>query len=266
MINGALFRREMKISVKLLLIFGAIMTLYVTCIIWMYEPETVEMLDSFTKAMPELMAAVGMTPGAADLLGFMISYLYGFILLVFPMVFCILRGNGLVARYIDQGSMVYLAAAPVKRRAIAATQMLVLLSGILLLTIYTTVLEAVTAQMLFPGELNLSELLQLNTGLLLLHFLIGGICFCASCIFSESRYSALFGGGIPALMYLFQMIANVGSSAEGLKYLSIFTLFDPNGLAAGESDAVLKMVALLAGSIILYPIGIVVFCRKDLHI
>ena len=93
MINGALFRREMKISVKLLLIFGAIMTLYVTCIIWMYEPETVEMLDSFTKAMPELMAAVGMTPGAADLLGFMISYLYGFILLVFPMVFCILRGK-----------------------------------------------------------------------------------------------------------------------------------------------------------------------------
>ena len=47
MINGALFRREMKISVKLLLIFGAIMTLYVTCIIWMYEPETVEKMNRY---------------------------------------------------------------------------------------------------------------------------------------------------------------------------------------------------------------------------
>ncbi len=266
MINGALFRRELKISVKLLLIFSAIITLYVTCIIWMYEPETVEMLDSFTQAMPEIMAAVGMTPGAANLLGFMISYLYGFILLVFPMVFCILRGNGLVARYIDQGSMVYLVASPVKRRTIAATQMLVLLSGIFLLIVYTTVLEAVAAQILFPGELKLTELLLLNAGLLSLHFLIGGICFCASCIFSESRNSALVGGGIAVLMYLFQMIANVGSSAEGLKYLSIFTLFDPNGLAAGESSALIKMVTLLAGSIVLYPIGIAAFCRKDLHI
>ena len=52
-----------------------------------------------------------MTAGAADLLGFMISYLYGFILLVFPMVFCILRANGLVAKYVDRGSMACLLAA-----------------------------------------------------------------------------------------------------------------------------------------------------------
>lgn len=158
-----------------------------------------EMLDSFTEAMPEIMAAVGMTPGATNLLGFMISYLYGFILLVFPMVFSILRGNGLIAKYIDMDSMVYLVAAPVKRRTIAITQMLVLLSGISLLLIYTTLLEIVVAQVLFPGELILSELLVLNVGLLFLHFLIGGICFCASCIFSESKYSALFGAGIPTL-------------------------------------------------------------------
>ena len=161
--------------------------------------------------------------------------------------------------------MVYLAAAPVKRRAIATTQMLVLLSGILLLTIYTTVLEAVTAQMLFPGELNLSELLQLNTGLLLLHFLTGGICFCASCIFSESRTAHCLAGNTGADVSV-PNDCKCRQQREGLKYLSIFTLFDPNGLAAGESDAVLKMVALLVGSIILYPIGIAVFCRKDLHI
>lgn len=82
MINWALFRREMKASVKLLIIFGAIMTMYVSCIIGLYDPATMEMLDSFTEAMPEIMAAVGMTPGATNLLGFMISYLYGFILLV----------------------------------------------------------------------------------------------------------------------------------------------------------------------------------------
>ena len=120
--NLTLYKREMKGSRKLLVIFAAVMTMYVTIIISMYEPDMLKLLDSYAQAMPELMAAVGMTPGAADLLGFMISYLYGFILLVFPMVYSILRANGLVAKYVDRGSMACLLAAPVRRRAVALTQ------------------------------------------------------------------------------------------------------------------------------------------------
>ena len=44
-------------------------------------------LDGFVEAMPEFMASVGMKAHAATLLGFMVSYLYGFILLIFPMLF-----------------------------------------------------------------------------------------------------------------------------------------------------------------------------------
>ena len=135
--NGTLYKREMKGSVKLLLIFGAVITLYVTIITTMYEPEMMATLDSFYEVMPEMMAAVGMKAGATTLIGFMISYLYGFILLVFPMVFCILRGNGLIGRYVDRGSMAALVAAPVRRSTIACTQMSVLVSGIVLLVGYT---------------------------------------------------------------------------------------------------------------------------------
>lgn len=266
MINGTLFQREMKASVKLFLIFASVMTLYVCCIIGLYDPKTMEMLDGFTEAMPEIMAAVGMTPGAADLLGFMISYLYGFILLVFPMVFSILRGNGLVAKYADSGSMVYLAAAPVKRRTIALTQALVLISGIFLLLVYVTVLEVSVAQVMFPGELVLEELVRLNTGLLCLHLLIGSICFCFSCVFSETKYSALFGAGIPVLMYMFQMAANVGEGAKNLKYVTFFTCFDPNGLVRSQSDALVKMILLLVGAVLLFAAGASIFCKKDLHI
>ena len=76
-------------------------------------------LDGFVEVMPELMAAVGMHAGATSLLGFMISYLYGFSLLIFPMVFCMIRANGLIARSVEKGAMVSLVAAPVKRRTIA---------------------------------------------------------------------------------------------------------------------------------------------------
>lgn len=162
--NLTLYKREMKGSWKLLVIFGAVLTMYVAIIISMYEPDMLKLLDSYAQAMPELMAAVGMTAGAADLLGFMISYLYGFILLVFPMVYCILRANGLVAKYVDRGSMACLLAAPVRRGAVALTQAAVLISGTVLMVGYVTGLELAVCQSSFPGELAAGELLAVNGG------------------------------------------------------------------------------------------------------
>lgn len=266
MLNLTLYRREMKNSIKLLLIFGAIMTMYISIIIGMYDPEMMDTLDSFYDMMPELMASVGMSAGATTLVGFMVSYLYGFILIVFPMVFCILRGNGLIAKYVDRGSMVTLVAAPVKRRTIACTQMLVLLSGILILVLCATGLQIAVCRASFPEEPVVAELLKLNTALLCLHLFIGGICYLASCVFSDTKYSIAFGAGIPALMYVIQMLANAGQKTEKLKYITFFSLFSPDGIMAGEGSAIVGAGVLLLGAIILFVSGIAVFCRKDLHI
>ncbi len=266
MISMALYKREMKGSIKLLIIFGAIITLYVSIIINMYDPQMMKTLDSFVEAMPELMASVGMKAAAANLLGFMVSYLYGFILLIFPMLFCILRGNALIAKYVDKGSMASLVAAPVKRSVIAFTQMKVLVSGTFLLVFYATLVELICAGSGFPGELDITTLLILNGGLLCLHLFIGGICFLSSCIFSDTKYSIAFGAGISAFMYVLQMLANVGGDAEKAKYFTFFTLFNPDGIIAGEGSAVVGIFVLLAGAVLLYASGIMVFERKDLHI
>ena len=266
MINWALYRREMKGSVKLLLILAGVMTLYISVIIRMYDPEMMAMLDGFVEAMPEIMAAVGMSAGATSLLGFMVSYLYGFILLVFPMIYCIFRGNALIARHVDRGGMAVLMAAPVKRLTIVFTQMMVLLSGIVLLTGYVTILELCVGQSQFPGELAVSDLLRLNLGLFCLQFCIGGICFLASCLFSDTKYSIGFGAGIPGVMYVLQMLANTGEKAEAAKYFSVFTLFDPNGLAAGDANALVGTAVLFVGGLMLFSGGIFAFTQKDLAI
>lgn len=259
MMSLPLYKREMKGSIKVLLIFAAV-------IIRMYDPEVMKTLDDFVKVMPELMAAVGMHVGATSLLGFMISYLYGFILIVFPMVFCILRGNGLIAKYVDRGSMVSLVAAPVKRQTIACTQASVLISGVILLLSYVTLLEIIVAQGSFPNELEIAELLKLNAGLFCLLLCIAGICFLASCLFSDTRYSIGMGAGIPALMYVLQMLANAGEDAEKVKYVTFFTLFQPEHLVAGKSSALMGVTILLIGGIVLFASGIFIFCKKDLYI
>ncbi len=266
MISWTLYKREMKGSVKLLLLLAAVMTMYISVIISMYDPELMAILDGFVEAMPALMAAVGMRAGATSLIGFMVSYLYGFILLIFPMVFSILRGNGLIAKYVDKGSMVTLVAAPVKRRTIVMTQMFVLISGIVLLLLYTTGLELLIAQSSFPGELVVPELLKLNAALLCLHLFIGSICFLASCVFSDTKYSVAFGAGIPAFMYVLEMLSNAGGKAGKMKYCTFFTLFDATGIVAGENRAMLGSLLLLFGAILFFLVGIRTFCKKDLHI
>lgn len=265
MLNLTLYKREMKKSLLTLCIFAALMTLYVSVIIGMYDPDLMASLDEWVELMPQIMAAVGMTAGATTLLGFMSSYLYGFILLVIPMVFTILRSNALVAKYVDNNSMVALTAAPVKRRAIAFTQMKALGTGVFALVLFATILEIVCAGQ-FPGELDISKLLLLNAGLLCLHLFIGGVCFFASCLFNETKYSIAVGAGIPALMYILQALSNTGESAENAKYFTFFTLFDPNGLIAGERGAIVGMIILLAGAVALFIAAIEVFARKDLHI
>ncbi|MDR0530644.1 MAG: ABC transporter permease [Oscillospiraceae bacterium] len=265
MFNFTLYQREMRRSLLTLCIFGALMTLYLSVIIGMFDPKLMGSLDEWVDILPEMMAAIGMTAGATTLIGFMSSYLYGFILLVIPMVFIILRANALVAKYVDSNAMVSLAAAPVKRRAIAFTQMAVLATGMIALVVYATVIELACAAK-FPGALAVGDLLRLNLGLLCLHLFIGGICFFASCLFNETKYSIAVGAGVPALMFILKMLSNTGEAAEKAKYFTFFTLFNPDGIVAGEASAIIGMAALFVGACALFAAAIGVFRKKDLHI
>lgn len=266
MINKTLYKREMKKSITLLVIFALILTMYTTIIIRMYDPKMMESLNIFYDLMPELMAAVGMAMGKNTLIGFMISYLYGFIMLIFPMVFCILKGNGLVSKYVETGAMVTLMAAPVKKKDIAITQAAVMLSGVILLILYITGVELIVAKLSFPDESVAGDVIKINLGLLCLHAFISGICFLSSCIFSETKYSIGFGAGIPALMYIMQMLSNVSDKSDWAKYFTCFTLYDPDKILASETGAIVGLAALAAGAVIFYVAGIIFFKKKDLFI
>ena len=266
MINWTLYKRGIHGSLKMLLIFTAVITMYFTVIISMFDPALGSALNEFAKAMPELMAIVGMNPASADLVSFMEAYLYGFIMLVFPMLFCILSANRLIARHVDRGSMTYLLSAPVKRETVAFTQMIVMVTGLFLLVLYSTILGIVNCEISFPGELDIGKFILLNVGVLCLQLFIGGICFLCSCIFNDSKYAVGVGARIPVLEFIIQMMANAGEKLENAKYATFFTLFNSDGIIAGEPGAIWGMVILFAGAVALFGAAIVIFSKKDLHI
>lgn len=266
MFNKTLYKKEIKGSWKLLLVFLAVITMYFIIIVMMFDPTLGSALNEFAKAFPEMMKIVGMDPSDTTMISFMASYLYGFIMLVFPMVYSIITANRLIARHVDKGSMAYLLAAPVKRLSVVFTQLMVLLTGTVLLIGYATVLGIITAEMQFPNELDINGFLMINLGTLALHLFIAGICFLSSCIFNDTSLSIGFGAGIPAISYVIQMIANLEGKLDPAKYFTFFTFFDTKAIIAKESFGTIGIVVLLIGALILYFISIKVFTKKDLHI
>jgi len=266
MINWSLYKHGMKSNYKIVLLFFALVTLYITSIVSMFNPEAMSVMEEFARTMPEIMAMVGMTGDVTSYLGYLITYLYGFIFLVIPFIATIIVAINLVSSYVDSGSMAYLLSSPNSRKTIISTQILVLLTFIIALITYCTVLTIISSESMFPGELDIPKLLIINLGLLALHVFLGAIAFISSTIPNDTKFSIMFGAGIPLVFFIIQMLANMGGKLEDFKYLTIFSLFQPHELLKGETNAYLFVLLMFILAIVLYVSAFYIFKRKDLSI
>lgn len=265
MFSFTLFKREMKANIKLLTIFIYILTLYIFMIVYMFNPSSGTGWNDIIKLMPAIMKAAGFTAAGNTLIGAIATGLYGMILLMFPLVFYIILGNKLIAGYVDRGSMAYLLATPNKRVKLALTQALCMWVSIGILITYATIAIIVTSAIMHPGLLDIGKLVLINVVIYFLHIAISGICFLASCISNDTKRSFSIGAGIPIVLFLIQMLANMGGKLASLKYFTIFTLFNTNDIIAGKS-VVFPTLILVLIAIVLYGIGIFIFSKRDLPV
>lgn len=264
--SGTLLKREIKASYKMLLIFLAVLAMYAAMIVAMYDPKLGESLNMMAASMPEIFAAFGMLNVGSTLLEFVSNYLYGFLLVVFPLVFIIMLANRLVARYVDRGSMAYLLATPVSRARLIFTQVFVLLAQVLFMVLFVVGLIIGLCEAMFAGQLEMQSFLLLNAGLLGLLVFLAGINFFTSCVFNDTRSSYSVGAGLCIAFVLVQMVSQVGDKFAFLKYATPLTLFDAAGLCSGSMEALIGMGMLYLGGLLLLGLGMVIFCKKDMPV
>lgn len=112
-------------------------------------------------------------------------------------------------------------------------------------------------------DFHIDDYLMLNLGLFLLMFATSAISFLFSCVFNLTKNYIALGAGIPIAFFLFHMMGQVSESLDGMKYVTMNSLFDTQAVLDGEGYA-LPFVVLAAVGIVLYAIGMRVFEKKDL--
>lgn len=263
---GTLFKKNILSGIKVIISIFAILCLYTTVIIYMYNPELSDMLSGYQEALPEMMSAVGMTGIAANLLEWIQIYLYGFLMHIFPMIFAIIICNKLVMSYIDRGSMASLLSTPHSRGKIIVTQAVSAILMMVVLMTAVTILGIVSSQVMFPNELDVVRYLQLNASATLLQLIVLGIAFLTACIVDEAKQYYTFGAGIPILFFLLLMISNLGGDMEKVKYFTIYTLFPAENIVQGKEGCLVPNLVMAGMVLVLFGGGIWWFKRRDLSV
>lgn len=262
----ALFKLSIKKNWLLFVIFTLVLMMYSGVMISMYSPENVQnLMQMFELFPPEMMKAFGFASAFTDMTGYLASWLYGLLMVGFPMVYSILLANKLVAKSVDTGSIACLLSTPTSRVKIIITKAVYALLSLTVMLAILFAFNVLIGKAMFPNDLNVEAFLNLNITVLLVNLVVLSISFFFSCIFSDSKLSIGFGAGIPIAFLLLKMLGDVSDKVEILKKISIFGWYDPMSIAAGNTVWVVNGVYLII-IIILLSLSVIIFKQKRLAI
>ena len=265
--NWTLLKTTFRANWVLLLVFTLILMIYVPTAIAMFNPDSAEDIEAMLGMMPEgMIRAMGFVDLGTDLTGYLANYLYGFIMIAFPMIYCSLLANRLIARHVDSGSIAYLLTTPNTRVRIATTQALYLVASLFVMFAIAVAVAVAMSAAMFPGLLDIPRFVALNWVTCLALLTGAGIGFVSSCAASETRHSLAFGAGVPVLFFVFRMLSLLDEQTEWMKYLSAYSIVDTDRVLAGGSYTLIVTLVLVPVVAGLFAAGVVVFDRRSLAV
>ncbi len=259
-----LLKTTIKKNWILLLIFFGVLTMYMSIMISMFDPEDMTALTAMLEMLPKgMMKAMGFSQLETDLTAYLASWLYGMLMIAFPMIYSIILGNKLVAKMVDNGSFAYLLSTPNSRVKIIITQGIYALGSLIVLFFALFGLGVAISNALLPGNIDVGAFLSLNVTTMLVNMVALMISFFCSCLFNEAKLSTGFGAGLPIMFLLLKMISGAAEDLNFLKNFTIYGIYDPVKVVKGEE--VLGVNLLFVGIILLlFVAGVMIFKRKRL--
>ncbi len=263
-----LFKASFRAHWKFVLGVTLFIMMYVAVSISMYDPTSAQKLMDMMEMLPEgLMKAMGFDNLGSELTPYLSNYLYGFIMLIFPLIGSSVLANSLIAKHVDSTSMAYLLTTPNTRVKIVLTQAMFLVLSMTFIFAVNVGVALMMSEASYAGMLDIAHFIQLNIVAYLVSIVISAISFLASCIFSDAKTSLSVGVGVPVLFALFKMISEISDKVSNLRFFTVYSLIDIERILSGDPSFVLTVsVLLIVASTLIYGLSIVIFNKKSLVI
>ena len=260
------FKNTLKRSWKLLLIFFVVLCFYLSVIISLINPDDMEKIKELYGTMGNLLPAFGISIASmTSPLSYTASTFFGILVMAFTMVFYIIQANNLIAKPVDDTSIVYILSTPITRTKLIITQGIYLIFSLLVL--FLGILATGSVILSSFGNFDFMTYLNLVSITFLLCTAIAMLSFFLSVAFCDTKLGTILGTGVPIGLLIISMLGGAGGdSTKWLKRVSPFGWIDSVRIVNGDISTWWMYPAFAGIIVILFISSIVVFNKKRLPI
>ncbi|MEE3343792.1 MAG: ABC transporter permease subunit [Bacilli bacterium] len=224
-----MIRREFKIYFKSFLIWTCILIVMFLVVFLVYPyiitDETVESLDDMMKVFPpDLLKSFNMDISSINTAyGWLKSEGFMFVLLVIGIYSSLLGGNILLKEENDK-TIEYLGVLPIKRNQILTNKIIVGIVYIVSIVFVVGLFNYIA--LLISQDFDHKQYLLLSITPLLVGIPLFAINLYISTFLHKTKKTIGIGLGLVFIFYLLNVLSELSSNVEFLKYFSIYTLAD----------------------------------------
>lgn len=262
-----MFKREMKVNFKKFMIWTGILLALFLLVFLIYpsiiNDETIMMMDEMMKAFPKgILKSFNMDISSiSSVYGWIKSEGFVFILLVIG-TFSGIMGSNIILKEESDKTIEYLNTLPIKRKNIVISKALAGFIYIVLMTLVIGIFNYVCLSL--SGDFNKHEFILLSVTPIFSSSVIYFLCMFLSAFTNKTKKMAGLSIAVVFISYLLNILSELSSKVEFLKYFSIFTLADiRNVIKNGLINPIMIIISMVL-SILFFILTIIKYKRKDL--
>ena len=262
-----MLRKEFKDNFKSFIIWTSILIVIFLIVFLVYPyiitDETVNSLDEMMKVFPEeLLKAFNMDITSINsAYGWLKSEGFMFILLIIGFYSSFL-GSNIVLKEESDRTIEYLGSLPIKRNEILSNKIIVSIVYMILMVLIIGLFNYIA--LLISGDFNVKEYLLLSITPIFIALPFFALNLFISTFMHKTKKTIGISLGLVFLFYILNVLSELSSKVEVLKYFSIYALADTRNVIETTSINPVIIVISLSISIILIGLSYIRYNKKEL--
>ena len=233
-----MIKRELKVNLKSFIIWTSILVLMFLVVFLIYPyivtDDTVKSLDEMMKVFPpEVLKTFNMDITSINsAYGWLKSEGFMFVLLIVG-IYSSIIGFNIVLKEENDKTVEYLSFLPIKRSSIMTNKIIVSIIYITSMVLILGIFNYIALEL--SGDFNRKQYILLSITPLFIAYPLFSINLFISMFFHKTKKTLGISLGLVFFFYLINVLSEISSKVDFLKYFSIYTLADTRGVITNVS-------------------------------